>query len=136
MSGEANRRCEVEFDLPVRTYDIDYAGIVSNIVYIRWLEDLRMILLERYLPLQTFHARGITPVLLHTDIQYRRAIRLFQAVTGRMWVSDVGKARWSLAAEIEVEDQIAATAQHELAVVNLTTFRPVPVPMEIRELCS
>jgi len=32
----------IEVPLPVRTYDIDFAGIVSNIVYIRWLEDLRL----------------------------------------------------------------------------------------------
>ena len=29
-----------EQPLPIRTYDIDFAGIVSNIVFIRWLEDL------------------------------------------------------------------------------------------------
>ena len=28
-----------EQPLPIRTYDIDFAGIVSNIVFIRWLED-------------------------------------------------------------------------------------------------
>ena len=27
-----------EQPLPIRTYDIDFAGIVSNIVFIRWLE--------------------------------------------------------------------------------------------------
>ena len=31
---------EVSLNLPIKTYDIDFAGIVSNIVYIRWLEDL------------------------------------------------------------------------------------------------
>ena len=31
-----------EQPLPIRTYDIDFAGIVSNIVFIRWLEDLRL----------------------------------------------------------------------------------------------
>ena len=33
---------EIALDLPIKTYDIDFAGIVSNIVYIRWLEDLRL----------------------------------------------------------------------------------------------
>ena len=31
-----------EQPLPIRTYDIDFARIVSNIVFIRWLEDLRL----------------------------------------------------------------------------------------------
>ena len=32
----------VEMPLKVQGYDIDVAGIVSNIVYVRWLEDLRL----------------------------------------------------------------------------------------------
>ena len=40
-----------EQPLPIRTYDIDFAGIVSNIVFIRWLEDLRLGLLDQAYPL-------------------------------------------------------------------------------------
>jgi hypothetical protein len=40
-----------EQPLPIRTYDIDFAGIVSNIVFIRWLEDLRLGLLDQVYPL-------------------------------------------------------------------------------------
>jgi len=43
----------VEIAFTVHTYDIDFANIVSNIVYIRWLEGLRLAMLDRYLPLQT-----------------------------------------------------------------------------------
>ena len=43
---------EVSLNLSIQTYDIDFAGIVSNIVYIRWLEDLRLKMLETYLPLE------------------------------------------------------------------------------------
>ncbi len=51
-SHNQQRPLEVELVLPVKTYDIDFAGIVSNIVYIRWLEDLRLEILDAYLPLQ------------------------------------------------------------------------------------
>ncbi len=43
---------EVALDLPIKTYDIDFAGIVSNIVYIRWLEDLRLKMLESHFPIE------------------------------------------------------------------------------------
>ena len=39
---------EISLDLPIKTYDIDFAGIVSNIVYIRWLEDLRLKMFEHH----------------------------------------------------------------------------------------
>jgi len=32
---------EVRHSFRVMTYDIDFAGVVSNITYTRWLEDLR-----------------------------------------------------------------------------------------------
>ena len=53
-----------EQPLPIRTYDIDFAGIVSNIVFIRWLEDLRLALLERLLNhMKLLKTTGLTAVL-------------------------------------------------------------------------
>ena len=71
-----SRAFEVELAFNVGTYDIDFAGIVSNIVYLRWLEDLRLAMLEAHLPLEDQLAAGTTPVLLSTEIEYLRAIRL------------------------------------------------------------
>jgi acyl-CoA thioester hydrolase len=62
-SHNQQRPLEVELVLPVKTYDIDFAGIVSNIVYIRWLEDLRLEMLDAYLPLQKMLEDGIAPIL-------------------------------------------------------------------------
>ena len=54
----------IRLAFPVKTYDVDFAGIVSNIVYVRWLEDLRLELLARTCPLARLVAEGIGPVLL------------------------------------------------------------------------
>jgi acyl-CoA thioester hydrolase len=61
---------EVEIPLPVRTYDIDFAGIVNNIVYIRWLEDLRMEILAHHFPLDEQLKNGIAPVVVQTRMNY------------------------------------------------------------------
>jgi acyl-ACP thioesterase len=37
-SGGSSRHRTVEIDLDIYTFDIDFAGHVSNITYIRWLE--------------------------------------------------------------------------------------------------
>jgi acyl-CoA thioester hydrolase len=131
-----NRPLEIELHVPVRTYDVDYAGIVSNIVYIRWLEDLRIAMLDRYLPLEELHGRGVTPVLLRTDIRYRRAIRLFDDVVAAMWLSDVSRARWTVGAAFTVGGATCAEARQEVAVVDRESFRPRPVPEEIRRLSA
>jgi acyl-CoA thioester hydrolase len=124
---------EVELTFTVGTYDIDFAGIVSNLVYLRWLEDLRLAMLEAHLPLEEQLAGGTTPVLLSTQIEYVRAVRLFQRPHGRMWVADVGKARWTLEAEITVEDRVVARARQVLASVRLSDFRPLPAPALLRD---
>ena len=98
--NEPVRTRPLEVDLPFRvgTYDIDFAGVVSNIVYLRWLEDLRLKLLDEYLPLQGLIEQGCTPILASTQIQYLRPTRLFDRPHGRMWMSAATRVRWTLQA--------------------------------------
>src|SRR6266481_5688666 len=72
-----------EQPLPIRTYDIDFAGIVSNIVFIRWLEDLRLALLDQAYPLTRALAEDVAPILLATRINYRRPMTIPEPV--RRW---------------------------------------------------
>ena len=123
----------VELQFKVQTYDIDFAGIVSNQVYIRWLEDLRLELLDTYAPLDRQLADGLVPVLLSTQISYKRALRLFDRPHGRIWMVDVSRVRWTLEATITNDGVVAATARHVCAFVDVTTLRPRPVPRAFRE---
>ncbi len=41
---------EVCVSLRVKPYDIDVVGVVSNIVYVRWMEHLRLAMLEATAP--------------------------------------------------------------------------------------
>ena len=127
----ASRPLEVELELPVRTYDVDFAGVVSNIVYIRWLEDLRLTLLEEHLPLKEQWEQDVVPVLASTQIEYRRPIRLFDAPVGRMWMSEAGRVKWTVRAEILLDGQPAAIASQTGAFVSLSTLRPVALPEEL-----
>lgn len=122
-----------EIALPVRTYDIDYAGIVSNIVYIRWLEDLRLQMLSEQFPLEEQLEQGIAPVLLATEIAYKRAIRILDRPLGRMWLRQLGRLRWTLEAEIVVADRSVATAVQRGVFIQLSTMRPVAVPPAVSE---
>jgi len=128
---------QIILPIPVRTYDIDFVGFVSNIVYVRWLEDLRLQMLAEYFPLDTaMQAQGIAPVLLHTEIDYKRAIRLFDAVQGRMWLAEAGRVRQVLAAEFTVDGQLHAMARQTTCFIDLASGRPVPTPQAIRSLVN
>lgn len=128
---------EITLPIVVRTYDIDFAGIVSNIVYIRWLEDLRLQLLAEYFPLNTaMQSMNIAPVLLRTEIDYKRAIRLFDAVQGRMWLAEAGPVRQMLAAEFTVSGRLHAVARQTTCFIDRTSGQPVPTPSAIRSQAS
>lgn len=124
----------VELDLPVRTYDIDFAGIVSNIVYVRWLEDLRLAMMAGAYPIARALAEDVAPILLETRIAYERPVTIHDALKGRMWVTEMGRVKWHLAAEFVVGDTIHARAEQSGLFIRLSTRRPIAPPLPLREL--
>ena len=121
-----------EVALPIRTYDIDFAGIVSNIVFIRWLEDLRLGLMAEAYPLERALAEDVAPLLTETRIAYRRPVRIGDPLRGRMRVKQLGRVRWHLAAEFAVGAAVHAAADQEGLFVRLSTGRPIAIPEPIR----
>src|ERR671923_2121034 len=91
----------IEHIFRVMTYDIDFAGVLSNISYIRWLEDLRNLFAEQTLSIGEALQRGIAPTLMRTEIDYLAPVRFPDRVTGRMWLADHGRSKWELAAEFQ-----------------------------------
>lgn len=118
----------IEHKICVSTYDIDFAGHVSNIVYLRWLEDMRLKMFELYCPLKQFLDIGVTPVLASTEINYKKPIRLFDKPYGKMWLSDLGKTSLSIEAEIYLAETLAASAKHVGVFVEVSRMKPVRIP--------
>lgn len=89
MSSPGARPFEVELQLQIKSYDVDIAGIVSNIVFVRWLEDLRLLILSTYFPLEKQLAAGFGPVISKTRIEYKKPLKMFDRPIARMWVSEM-----------------------------------------------
>ena len=132
MPPDDRRPLHVEISFRPKTYDIDFAGHVSNIVYIRWLEDLRMMVLDTYLPLNTLMERGIAPVVMRTTIDYKRPVKLFDSVTGMMWASEMGNVKGTLSAEFTVNGSVVASSEQIGVFVRMDSGRAVPFPEEFR----
>jgi len=122
----------IERPIVVRTYDIDFANIVHNIVYFRWLEDLRSEILTDVLPIDEILSTGISPILTASAIEYKWPVRIGDAVAGRMWVAELSRTRWTLAAEIVVGERVCAAARQSGYFADLKTLRPVRVPDKLR----
>jgi acyl-CoA thioester hydrolase len=87
----------VQHDFRVVTYDIDFAGIVSDISYIRWLEDLHNLFAEQALSIGDTLQRGIAPALMHTEIDYLAPVRFPDTVDGRLWLAEHIRIKWVIA---------------------------------------
>ena len=124
----------VSLNLPIQTYDIDFAGIVSNIVYIRWLEDLRLKMLEVYQPLESLMAKGYCPIVNSTQIKYKKALKMFDRPIGKMWMSQLGRLRCTLQAEIMLNQEIVTSATQTGFFVNLETMRLIAIPRDIKNI--
>lgn len=122
-----------EWAFRVQTYDVDFAGIVSNIVFIRWLEDLRLGLMDLSYPLTRALAEDTAPILASTRIAYRRPVTIADRPVGRMRVAGLGRVRWRLAAEFRVDDAVCAEAEQEGLFIRLSTRRPIAIPAPIRQ---
>ncbi len=122
------RTLQVDLSIAVKTYDIDFLGIVSNISYIRWLEDLRLRMLEVHYPLQQLVSELIVPVLTRTHIEYRRPVRMHDKVTGSLWMEKFDSSGWIADAEFMVNGKIAATASQSGVFINIGTMKPAKPP--------
>lgn len=123
---------EIEINLPVRTYDIDFACIVNNIVYIRWLEDLRLEMLSLHFPLGEQLKNGIMPVIVQTKIDYKQPIKISDMPIGKMWMQSMESLRWRVNAVISVDGKTAALGEQVGVFVNLLSKKPVRMPAELR----
>jgi len=112
----------------VMTYEVDFAGVVSNQVYHRWLEDLRMDLLCKYMDMRELMKAGAVPVLAHTEIDFKRPLKLLDDVEGAVWVDELYGPKWSLSAEFRKDGVVCAKAKQWGLFVDPSTFRPVDAP--------
>ncbi|AVH69655.1 acyl-CoA thioesterase [Nostoc sp. 'Lobaria pulmonaria (5183) cyanobiont'] len=133
VNNNLHRPLEVVLAIPVKTYDIDFMGIVSNIVYIRWLEDLRLKFLDEHWQLNQQIELGYTPILAGTEIEYKRPIKIIDRVIGRLWLSSLGRLKWTVQAEILSNNELAAVASQKGGFVNLQNNRLIPIPEELQK---
>ncbi len=124
------------FTEDIHTYHIDFAGHVSNIVYIQWMEVGRLKLLDAVgLPVHTImQSAGILPTLVETGIQYKKSLFLGEKVRIEVWLSQLKNV--SAVMEFRFfndKDELAATAWQRGLFVSMETRRPHRLHDKYRE---
>lgn len=121
----------IRSDFLIKLYDVDGMGFVSNITYVRWLEDLRTLFLEKYYPISTLLEKGISPVMAQTVIDYLRPLTMQDRATGEAWITEVGRTKWTMEFEIRQGETVHCRARQKGYFIDLASGRPAPMPDEI-----
>jgi acyl-CoA thioester hydrolase len=113
----------IEMKLEVKTYDIDIAGHVNNLVYVRWLEDLRNELFSQIYPLEKLIELNYYPVVISNEMKYKSQIKLFDNPIGKIYLENYSHGVITLKAEINNNQRIAFTAIQKCVLMNLENHK-------------
>jgi len=125
---------KIELDLLVYTFHIDFAGHVSNIVYIQWMEIGRLKLLKAAkMPVEQLTQRDIVPVLVSTEIEYKVPLVLGDHVRLEVWLSELKRASARMEFRFYNEaDILCASGSQKGLFVHRGSMRPYRLSDEMR----
>ncbi len=124
------------YEEKIYTYHIDIVGHVNNIIYIQWMENGRVKLLEEMgIPVtELTNTEGILPVIINTNISYKKPFFIYNTVRIEMWVSKMNNASAILEFRFYNEKkELCATGQQKGLFINTKTMRPARITEKHRE---
>ena len=121
------RTLNIDLPITVKTYDIDFMGIVSNISYVRWMEDLRLQFLDIHYPMKKLIAELIVPILSHTHLDYKRPNKMHDQVIGSIWMEKFDSSGWIANMEFTANGKLAATGATGRSIYQYRDYETQPI---------
>src|SRR5262252_623738 len=121
----------IRTNVQVMFFDTDCGGVVSNIAYLRFVEIARTHLAEgRGLALVEMAQNQRYPVVVRTEIDYRRAARLGDELVIEGWLDRVERARFWCAFRITrpKDSTLIVECRQMLALIEMPTGKLLRVP--------
>ena len=112
-------------------FDTDCAAVVHNIAYLRFIEVARTLLAgELGLGLATMAENQKYPVVVRTEIDYRRAAKLGDKLVVEGWLDRLERVRFWCAFRIvrPLDDTLIADCRQMLAIIQMPEARLLRVP--------
>lgn len=121
----------IHTEVQVMFFDTDCGGVVSNIAYLRFIEIGRTHLAEELgLALVEMAQKETYPVVVRTEIEYRRAARLGDRLVIEGWLDRVERARFWCAFRITrpQDNTLIAECRQMLALIEMPTGKLLRLP--------
>ena len=120
----------------VMFFDTDCGGVVHNIAYLRMIETARTRLATNLgMALRRMAETQLYPVVVRTEIDYRKPAKLGDELCIKGWLASVERARFWCAFEVRRagEETVLITCRQQLALVQMPAGRPVRLPADWQE---
>jgi len=121
----------LETEVRIMYFDTDAGGLVHNIAYLRFIETNRSLLAEKLgWPLDEMLNRGNCPVLIRTEIDYRRPAKLWDSLLVHGELSNFERSRFWCAFTIKrpSDGALIVTCRQQLVVVQLPEMKVQRLP--------
>jgi len=117
-------------------FDTDCGGVVSNIAYLRLIEIARTHLAEELgLALREMAEKQTYPVVVRTEIDYRRAAKIGDQLVIEGWLEQVERARFWCSFQITrpEDNTLIAQCRQMLALIEMPTGKLLRLPEDWQE---
>jgi len=114
-------------------FDTDCAAVVHNIAYLRFVETARTLLAEELgMKLSEMAATQRYPVVIRTEIDYRRAAKLGDRLVIDGWLDRLERVRFWCAFRIKrlADDALIAECRQTLAIIQMPEAKLLRLPEE------
>ncbi len=123
----------IQTEVRVMFFDTDCGGVVHNIAYLRFIETARTQLAEELgMKLTEMTATQRYPVVVRTEIDYRRAAKLGDRLVVEGWLDRLERVRFWCAFRVmrPVDETLIAECRQMLAIIQMPEAKLLRVPDE------
>jgi YbgC/YbaW family acyl-CoA thioester hydrolase len=118
-------------EVQVMFFDTDCGGVVSNIAYLRFIEIARTLIAEELgLALAEMAETQKYPVVVHTEIDYRRAAKLGDRLIVEGWLDQLERVRFWCAFRIvrPKDNMLVAECRQSLVLIEMPAGTVLRLP--------
>lgn len=131
MTSVEIEKPRIRTEVQVMFFDTDAAAVVHNIAYLRFIEVARTLLAEQLgLQLVQMGEEKKYPVVVRTEIDYRRAAKLGDRLVVEGWLDRVERVRFWCAFRVTrpADDTLIAQCRQSLAIVEMPSAKLLRLP--------
>ncbi len=129
--SQAPETPRIEVPVQVMFFDTDCAAVVHNIAYLRFIETARTLLAEQLgMKLVEMARSGLYPVVVRTEIDYKRSAALGDKLVIEGWLESVERTRFWCGFHVRraPNNSLVVQCRQLLALVQMPAAKPVRLP--------